>query len=312
MARVNQQEISRAREVGVLDYLRRYEPQELVRVGRSDYRTRTHDSLIISENGLFHWFSRSIGGNCAIDYLLKVKNMDFVSAVRLLNECSPTISSFQTVYSVPSKQQPREEFVCPVPDSGDEAIKRYLYQRGISSQVFRFCRREGILFQTTRGGYKNCVFLGLDENGEPKAAFARGCNSNWRGDLTGSQKKYGFCIPAEDPMCEVVEIYEAPIDAMSGATLRQLHKQGNWRGVHYLSLGGLNYQPVDWFLKNHEIKKVRLCLDNDQRGRDFAERLAQKLRTQGYEVENTPPIYGKDYNDQLVHELHSKVRQVER
>ena len=77
MARVSEQEIRRAREVGVLDYLRRYEPDELVRVGTRDYRTKTHDSLIISENGLFHWFSHAIGGNCAIDYLLKVKKCFF-------------------------------------------------------------------------------------------------------------------------------------------------------------------------------------------------------------------------------------------
>ena len=36
MARVSEQEIRRAREVGVLDYLRRYEPDELVRVGTRD------------------------------------------------------------------------------------------------------------------------------------------------------------------------------------------------------------------------------------------------------------------------------------
>ena len=312
MARVSEQEIRRAREVGVLDYLRRCEPGELVRVGTHDYRTKTHDSLIISDNGLFHWFSHAVGGNCAIDYLLKVKNMDFVSAVRLLNESGPQISSFQTVNSRPTQISQREEFVCPQLDSGNEAIKAYLYRRGISSKVFHYCYNSGILLQTTRGGYKNCVFLGLDESGEPKSAFVRGCNSSWRGDLTGSQKKYGFCIPASDLQCDTVEIYEAPIDAMSGATLRQLKKKENWRSVHYLSIGGLNYQAAEWFLSHHDIKKVRLCLDNDQRGIAFAERLANKLRLQGYEIENAPPVYGKDYNDQLIHVLHSKFRQAER
>ena len=308
MARVSEQEIRRAREVGVLDYLRRYEPDELVRVGTRDYRTKTHDSLIISENGLFHWFSHAVGGNCAIDYLLKVKNMDFVSAVRLLNEGMPEISSFQTVNSHSVHMRQREEFTRPQPDSGNEAIKAYLYRRGISSKVFHYCYNSGILLQTTRGGNKNCVFLGLDESGEPKSAFVRGCNGNWRGDLTGSQKKYGFCIPASDLQCGTVEIYEAPIDAMSGATLRQLRKQEDWRSVHYLSMGGLNYQAAEWFLERHDIKKVRLCLDNDKRGIDFAERLVQKLRSQGYDVENTPPVYGKDYNDLLIYEMRAKVR----
>ena len=311
MAKVSEQEIRLARRIGVLDYLRKFEPGELVRVSRTDYCTRSHDSLIISENGLFHWFSVGVGGNNAIDYLLKVKKMDFVSAVRLLNEYAPLHSSFQPVnFHVRIEEQ--KELVCPVPDSSNEAIKAYLFRRGICSKVFRFCNDNGLLYQTTRGGYKNCVFVGMNENGQPKSAFIRGCNSTWRGDAEGSQKKYGFCIPAEDPVCDTVEVYEAPIDAMSGATLRHLHKKEPWRGIHYLAIGGLNYQPVDWFLDHHAIKTVRLCLDNDQRGRAFSGKLAEKLKSNGYLVEDVPPTYGKDYNDQLVHELQIRFRQAER
>ena len=37
-----------------------------------------------------------------------------------------------------------------------------------------------------------------------------------------------------------LEVYEAPIDALSGATLRLL--SGNdWRIVHYIALGGLSH-----------------------------------------------------------------------
>ena len=41
-----------------------------------EYCTRTHDSLIITPaNGFFHWFSRNVGGNNAIDYLTKVEGI---------------------------------------------------------------------------------------------------------------------------------------------------------------------------------------------------------------------------------------------
>ena len=78
----------------------------------------------------------------------------------------------------------------------------------------------GILYQTTRGSYRNCVFVGKDADGVPRSAFQRGCQGSFRGDVAGSQKQYGFLIPAEAENCDTVEIYEAPINAMSGATDR--------------------------------------------------------------------------------------------
>ena len=41
------------------------------------------------------------------------------------------------------------------------------------------------------GKWRNLLYVGKDENGQPKSAFIRGCNSTWRGDAEGSQKKYG-------------------------------------------------------------------------------------------------------------------------
>ena len=91
-----QKNIEAARRITVMQYLETYHPGELVRKTDREYCTRTHDSLIITPaNGFFHWFSRNVGGNNAIDYLTKVEGMDFVSAVRLLNEMTPVTVSFQ-------------------------------------------------------------------------------------------------------------------------------------------------------------------------------------------------------------------------
>lgn len=77
-----QKNIEAARRITVMQYLETYHPGELVRKTDREYCTRTHDSLIITPaNGFFHWFSRNVGGNNAIDYLTKVEGMDFVSAV---------------------------------------------------------------------------------------------------------------------------------------------------------------------------------------------------------------------------------------
>ena len=134
-----------------------------------------------------------------------------------------------------------------------------------------------------------------------KQAFQRSCQGQVRFDVSGSQKKFGFLIPAENPDCEIVEIYEAPIDAMSGATLRQYKHDMPWRDVHYLALGGLNHQPINYFLEHHpSIKTVVLCFDSDDPGKAFAKTIVKKLTERGYTVRDMPPASGKDYNEYLV------------
>ena len=69
---MKQEEITKARQMDLLTYLRRYEPEELIHFSGSTYCTRTHDSLKIS-NGMWYWWSRGIGGRSALDYLLLKK-----------------------------------------------------------------------------------------------------------------------------------------------------------------------------------------------------------------------------------------------
>ena len=297
-----QKNIEAARQISVVQYLETYRPGELVRKTGREYCTRSHDSLIITiSNGKFHWYSHDVGGNNAIDYLTKVEGMDFVSAVRLLNEMTPAPVSVQLAKTIPVNQNTPRKFELPAPDRNAEAAAAYLMHRGISAKVLRYCISNGILYQTTRGNYRNCVFVGKDENGVPRSAFQRGCQGSFRGDVAGSQKQYGFLIPAESENCDTVEIYEAPIDAMSGATLRQYKHDSPWRSVHYLALGGLNHQPIDYFLQQHpEVKRVSLCFDRDDPGRNFTKIVAKRLAERGYIIQDTPPAIGKDYNDYLL------------
>ena len=74
--------LERVRQIDLLSYLREFEPSNLVKVkGTSNvYCTAEHDSLKIS-NGKWYWWSRGFGGYSALDYLIKVKEYDFVEAV---------------------------------------------------------------------------------------------------------------------------------------------------------------------------------------------------------------------------------------
>ena len=299
MRGVSKAQIETARQISVLEYFQTRMPQELVKISPHDFRTRTHSSLVISDNGLFHWFSKDLGGRSALDYLLKVEQMDFVGAVRHLNQIEPFHTSFQP--ASPLTKKPSIPFQLPPPDLTYNAIQHYLFRRGISRKVFQFCIDAGILYQTTHGRHTNCVFLGLDVDGIPRAAFLRGCEGSWRCDAPGSQKKYGFLIPAEHDSCTTVAIFEAPIDALSGACLMQHQRKMPWRSQFYLSLGGLNFQAVEYFLKTHpQIRHIQLCLDNDERGRAFSSRLFVSLSEKGYRVTDCPPRIGKDYNEQLL------------
>ena len=298
-----QKNIEAARSVTIMQYLATCHPGELVRKTDDEYCTKTHSSLVITPSkDLFHWFSQNIGGRSALDYMTNVERVDFVSAVRFLNELNPVpVPSQMAKMTTPAKQQESRGFELPKADKNCEAVAAYLMHRGISPKVLRFCVNSKILYQTTRGGYRNCVFVGKDEHGVARCAFQRGCQGTFRGDVSGSQKQYGFLISAEDPECDTVEIYEAPIDAMSGATIRQYKHDRPWRSVHYLALGGLNHQPIDYFLAHHPaVKTAVLCFDRDQPGRNFTKAVVKKLTEKNLVVVDMPPAVGKDYNEYLV------------
>ena len=298
--RLPAENIKAAREVQLVDFLNTYRPGELVRKSRDEYCTKSHSSLRITPSkNLFHWCSQSKGGRGALDYLLTVEGMSFRSAVMLLNEME--LVPFQQARAAAEESSRTHDFTLPRPDKNAQAATAYLMHRGISPKVLRYCLNEGILYQTTRGNYRNCVFVGKDEGGVPRSAFQRGCQGTYRGDVTGSQKKYGFLMQAENPDCDTVELYEAPIDAMSGATLRRYTDIGKWRSVHYLALGGLNHLPIDYFLQQHPlVKNVVLCFDRDEPGLRFADTVARRLAERGFNVEKRLPAVGKDYNESLI------------
>lgn len=304
MAGVTKEEIAQAKQMDLLTYMKLYEPQELVKVGQHDYKTKTHGSLSISDNGIWNWCSQGKGGTTALNYLIVVKGMGFVDAVRYLNGSpAPRNLVFQAVEKSVTEKE-KEPFVEPPPDPSNRKAAEYLHGRGISRAVLQFCYAQKLLYQTSNGNYANCVFLGRDETGKARSGVIRGCGGKFRGNIPGSEKQYGFCISADTESCDSVRIYESPIDAMSGATLEEMEKGTAWRSCHYLALGGLNYMAADCFLEQTpQVQKIILCLDNDHAGRLFAEKLTERYAARGYEVQNAPAPCGKDYNDTLLQRI---------
>ena len=108
------------------------------------------------------------------------------------------------------------------------------------------------------------------------------------------------------PVCGAlgpVAVFEAPIDALSHATLQELEgwKWNGWR----LSLGGTSHVALTAFLERHpEIRRVTLCMDNDLAGlvnaRKIRDMLKQDRGFRHIRVSVNPPRTGKDYNEKLL------------
>lgn len=108
MPGVTKEQIARAKEWDLLSYLQAREPQELKRCGAGEFCLRSHGSLKIS-NGKWHWHSRGIGGRSALDYLVKVQGMDFVSAVKRL--CGDNVAE---MVRMPQREpEQKKAFVLP-------------------------------------------------------------------------------------------------------------------------------------------------------------------------------------------------------
>lgn len=296
MPYISAEDILAARQIDLLTYLQTYEPGELVKLDGNNYCTREHDSLKIS-NGKWNWFSRGIGGRTALDYLVKVKEMSFPDAVRLL-----TGAPIQS-YTPPKPAAPKERnLLLPEVDSNCDEVKKYLQGRGIHPIIIDYCIENKLLFQTVN--YKNALFVGYDNTGKPRYGALRSTFSAYKSEATGSDKRYSFSI-AENPAADTVHVFESAIDLLSFATL-QLYEGGDWKNTPMLSLAGVfapkrqGVVPVAlsrFLSENPQIKTLRLHLDTDEVGRAAAAGIMEGLKD--YTVIDEPPETGKDVNEQL-------------
>ena len=292
MAGVTKEEIALAKELDLLTYFKLVEPGNLKLVGK-EYRHKVHSSLTISKDSLWCWHCIGLRGRTALKYLIDVEKVPYVEAVREINRIQGGVVHSSQPVSLP---QPRAEteaprdFKLPKPDANSYAAMAYLRGRCIHPNVLAFCRREGILYQTSFKNHPNCVFVGRDGEGVAKGGSLRGCTQlQFRRDIPGSKKIYPFYIQASTK-ADTVEVYEAPIDAMSGASLKLMQHTGPWRSVHYLALGGTDYAALDAFLKYFPaVCKIVLCLDNDNAGRTRTQDIIAHLAGSGKAVEDRPP-----------------------
>lgn len=300
MPYIDPEVIAKAREIDLLTYLQIYEPQELMHAGGIEYCTRTHDSLKIS-NGKWCWWSRGVGGRSALDYLIKVRGMDFIDAVQHLCGCKEFTPPPPAYTAQPPHRQP---FTLPEPYANNRRVLQYLTGRGIDLGILAYCVKMGRLYEDER---HNCVFVGFDCSGKAAYAMLRSSSptSVFLREVNGSDKRFSFALPFRRNS-DTVYLFESAIDLLSFATLQK----DQWQDYNYLSLSGV-YQPrkeltetplpialAQYLRDTPNIRHIVFCMDNDEAGILAAQTICALLPG-CYTTEPLLPDKGKDYNRQL-------------
>lgn len=303
--------LKKAKEMDLLTYLMNFNPSELVKISDGTYSTKTHDSLIISNN-LWHRFSTNDGGKTALDYLIKVEGYTLQEAARIILNNQ----------NIEIKQVPKQEYktpkfiVIPRRNKGNKIAISYLINRGIDEDIINYCIQNKLIYQEEKTN--NVIFIGYDDNHNIKYAGARSTGEKRiMKDAKGSSKEFSFRLLSETNK-ESIHLFESSIDLLSYATLLKL-KGYNWQNQNLIALAGV-YQPankieeskvpitvLNFLNKNPNIKQIVIHFDNDRAGRDATKAFIIALNNK-YDIYDIPAPYGKDINDYLCYTLGLKNR----
>lgn len=310
--RYSDDELNAARNTDMVDFLSRRCNFHFKSEGGS-YRCTEHNSLVIDRNRKrWYWNSHNQGGNNALDWLQSIEYKSFHEACALLiNRSAISSDSYyqKEEKNTRIKAPPDKPFVLPKAVNG--AYKRvYAYlakTRNIDPEVIKYCFDKKIIYQDEKN---NAVFVGYNENGVAVFGERKGTNSEkqFRGNLSGSDKKYSFHINSVRKEDDRVFVFEAPIDLLAHCTINNMKAcaVGNTDWQHAflnhnrLSLSGTSIIALNHYLTNHkEIKNIVVCTDNDDAGKKCAESIAEKYGKIGYSVISMPAKHGKDYGEYL-------------
>ncbi len=294
------EQVERAREVGILDYILQNEPQNFKKMG-SRYVMREHESFVVSK-GRWIWNSRGFGAKeaTALNYLVKVRGYSFPDAVRKLAGDAP-MQGKRPSKPPPAPESERAHFILPPRHKNNDRAIAYLLSRGIDRESIDACIAAGVLYESVKS--HNCVFTGKNEDGQTRFACLRGTTGRFMRDADGSDKRCCFLLqPLLPENYSKAACFESPIDALSH---QSLYKAGcteydGWR----LSLGGDSTVALSHFLAFHPfVDECRACTDNDAAGKIASAKILalckENPQFSHVRVCREAPFTGKDWNDTL-------------
>lgn len=315
-----QDEMKAAYETSVIDLAQQYGYE--LKAERDVYHIKGFGGLYIWQNGL-GWYQHSTqdrGNN--VDFLMKFCGVDRkIDAIRmLLTTARITPAAELRINNEPPK--PKGKIKLPEKFSGTYGnLYWYLMtKRCIDKDVVYKCLYDRNIYQDI---HRNVVFCGKDNSGNIKYASVRGTveiegKEPFKGEVFNSDKKYGFRI---DGTSDRLFVFEAPIDAMSHATLCKLSGL-DWQMDTRLALGGTSDLALKQYLSdNPQIKQIVFCLDNDfykwdknlrcwnNVGQNVILKYVEKYKEKYIIGRSRPPIPFKDFNEYLTGSLHPEFAQ---
>ena len=237
-------------------------------------------------------------GGTAIDFVQKYFDTSFPDAVQMLLG--------QNIIAAPVEprqyQRERPQFQLPPRNENMRRVYAYLIkQRCIDRAVLDHFAHRKTIYESA--DYHNAIFIGTDENGNPRHAHKRSTASqgSWRQNQAGSEAAYAFHhIGTSD----AIYVFEAPIDMMSFISMYQK----DWQQHSYVALCGVSDEALMHQLSAHEnLRQVVLCLDNDQAGQQATERISKVLTDKGYNTSTITPD-NKDWNESLVNSMQQEAQ----
>ena len=309
---IPREDVERASGIGLYDYFKMTMPSVLKRKG-NDFCHIDHDSLCMKRSGEWWWHSRGLFGRNAISYLIVVEEMDFQTAV------------LTVLGAVPAEYAPelREEIsekklVLPEKDDNSDLVIRYLASRGIDEDVIQYFISEGSIYQDRR--YKSVCFVGYDPDHIPRLVNVRGTRGDFKQNVTGSDRRYGFMNQRGGSS---VHLFEAPIDMLSYATL--INEAGkDFRTFNMLSMSGITGNRredgsvklpacIEQYFSDYPGNKVvYIHFDNDAAGINAGLNIKEPLEKRGMKVYLQYPPQGiKDVNEYLQLKKSGRIHEVD-
>lgn len=235
------------------------------------------------DGGKWYSYYDTVGGY-ATDFVRRYFGLSFSDAVReLLGE---TVS-----VPVPSVKPEKKSLVLPERNPTMDQVYAYLMEkRFVARVIISHFAYERTLYEDAV--HHNCVFVGLDEQGQPRHVHKRSTTGSYKQTVTGSEAEYAFHHDGES---ETIFVFEAPIDLLAFLTLHP----DDWQKHTYVSLCSVSEKALLHRLEvNPNLQKVVLCLDNDAAGIAASERIGNLLRERGYIVDVMKPEQ-KDWDENL-------------
>lgn len=242
---------------------------EIEKSDKATVHVKNSGGLYLFKHGRgYYSFTEEKGGNI-VDFAMNYLGLEKLDAMeRILGSKAYE----QTVHTIaPQEKAGRGKMQLPPRDTDDRRVFAYLTKtRKIAPEIVQAMMKQGKVFQSRQevNGRirRNCAFVGYDSRGTPRYCALRGpsADSSFRQDMENSDKTYGFLM--EGRSRRVYE-FEAPIDAMSHATLCKLHGI-DWRKDYRISEGCLSDKALKQFLSDHpQVREIVFCYDNDVDGK---------------------------------------------